>query len=77
MDWQKIDTKKVEEALAAAAPDLEAFRAITAGYWRYLRRALAIPKPDYTTEDFPIFYRFGWGGACAVGAAALGHYLSR
>jgi hypothetical protein len=28
-----------------------------------LAEALAIPKPDYTTEDFPIFYRFGWGGA--------------
>ncbi len=26
-------------------------------------RALAIPKPDDTTEDFPIVYRFGWGGA--------------
>jgi hypothetical protein len=25
--------------------------------------AMAIPKPDYTPEDFPIFYRFGWGGA--------------
>jgi hypothetical protein len=24
---------------------------------------LAIQKPDYTTEDFPIFSRFGWGGA--------------
>jgi len=30
---------------------------------RGLAEALAIPKPDYTTEDFPIFYRFGWGGA--------------
>ena len=28
-----------------------------------LAEALAIPKPAYTTEDFPIFYRFGWGGA--------------
>jgi hypothetical protein len=28
-----------------------------------LAEALAIPKPDYTSEDFPIFYRFGWGGA--------------
>jgi hypothetical protein len=30
---------------------------------RGLAEALAIPKPDYTTEDFPIFYHFGWGGA--------------
>jgi hypothetical protein len=30
---------------------------------RGLAEALAIPKPDYTTEDFPFFYRFGWGGA--------------
>jgi hypothetical protein len=29
---------------------------------RGLAEALAIPKPDYTTEDFPIFYRLGWGG---------------
>jgi len=27
-----------------------------------LAMALQIPKPEYTTEDFPIFYRFGWGG---------------
>ena len=30
---------------------------------RGLAEALAIPKPDDTTEDFTIFYRFGWGGA--------------
>jgi len=28
---------------------------------RGLAEALKIPKPRYT-EDFPIFYRFGWGG---------------
>ena len=27
-----------------------------------LAKALRIPKPEYTTEDFPIFHRFGWGG---------------
>jgi hypothetical protein len=21
-----------------------------------------LPKPEHTTEEFPIFYRFGWGG---------------
>ena len=29
---------------------------------RGLAEALKIPKPEYTTEDFPIFFRFGWGG---------------
>jgi len=29
---------------------------------RGIARAMAIPKPEYTTEDLPIFYRFGWGG---------------
>ena len=29
---------------------------------RELAEALQIPKPSRTTEDFPIFYRFGWGG---------------
>ena len=28
---------------------------------RDLAAALRIPKPEHT-EDFPIFYRFGWGG---------------
>jgi hypothetical protein len=42
MDWQKIDTNKVEEALAAAAPDLETFRALTAGYFK------AFAKPPYS-----------------------------
>jgi hypothetical protein len=23
---------------------------------------MRIPKPKMTREDFPIFYRFGWGG---------------
>jgi hypothetical protein len=29
---------------------------------RGLAYALRTPKPPHTTEDFPIFYRFGWGG---------------
>lgn len=29
---------------------------------RGIAEALALPKPDYTTEDLPIFYRMGWGG---------------
>jgi len=29
---------------------------------RGLTEALRIPKPEYTDEDFPIFFRFGWGG---------------
>ena len=27
-----------------------------------LAKAIKIPKPRHTREDFPIFYRFGWGG---------------
>ena len=27
-----------------------------------LAKAVKIPKPRHTREDFPIFYRFGWGG---------------
>ena len=29
---------------------------------RGLSEAMRIPKPKRTREDFPIFYRFGWGG---------------
>ena len=29
---------------------------------RGLSEAMQIPKPKRTREDFPIFYRFGWGG---------------
>jgi len=29
---------------------------------RGLAEALKIPKPERTDEDFPIFFRFGWGG---------------
>lgn len=29
---------------------------------RGLAEAMKIPKPKRTKEDFPIFYRFGWGG---------------
>ncbi len=31
------------------------------GQWG-LAEAMRIPKPKRTREDFPIFYRFGWGG---------------
>jgi hypothetical protein len=27
-----------------------------------LAKAIGIPKPEYTEEDLPFFYRFGWGG---------------
>ena len=29
---------------------------------REIAEAMQIPKPPRTTDDFPIFYRFGWGG---------------
>jgi hypothetical protein len=30
---------------------------------RGIAEAFTIPKPDYTEEDLPIFYRMGWGGS--------------
>ena len=27
-----------------------------------MTQAMKIPKPEWTTDDLPIFYRFGWGG---------------
>lgn len=32
---------------------------------RGLAEAMQIPKPKRTKEDFPVFYRFGWGGLIA------------
>ena len=29
---------------------------------RGVAEALKVPKPERTSEDFPIFFRFGWGG---------------
>ena len=29
---------------------------------RGLAEAMKIPKPEITQDDFPVFYRFGWGG---------------
>ena len=29
---------------------------------RGLAEAIDIPKPEYTEEELPFFYRFGWGG---------------
>ena len=29
---------------------------------REIAEAMQTPKPPRTTDDFPIFYRFGWGG---------------
>jgi len=29
---------------------------------RGLADAMKIPKPERTQDDFPVFYRFGWGG---------------
>ena len=29
---------------------------------RGLAEAMRIPKPERTQDDFPVFYRFGWGG---------------
>jgi hypothetical protein len=43
-----------------------------------LAEAMRIPKPERTTEDLPIFYRFGWAGTGspefrAASAAAYRH----
>ena len=29
---------------------------------RGIAEAIKMPKPEYTEEDLPFFYRFGWGG---------------
>ena len=29
---------------------------------RGLADAMKVPKPERTQDDFPVFYRFGWGG---------------
>ncbi len=42
--------------------DLDYFPGLRFTGQRGLAEAMQIPKPWRTKEDFPIFYRFGWGG---------------
>ena len=42
--------------------DLDYFPGLRFKGQRGLAKAMKIPKPKRTREDFPIFYRFGWGG---------------
>ena len=42
--------------------DLDYFPGLRFKGQQGLAEAMQIPKPERTSEDFPIFYRFGWGG---------------
>ena len=42
--------------------DMDYFPGLRFQGQRGLAEAMKIPKPKRTREDFPIFYRFGWGG---------------
>jgi hypothetical protein len=42
--------------------DLDYFPGLRFKGQRGLAEAMKIPKTERTREDFPIFYRFGWGG---------------
>lgn len=42
--------------------DLDYFPGLRFTGQRGVAEAMRIPKPKRTREDFPIFYRFGWGG---------------
>lgn len=42
--------------------DLDYFPGLRFQGQQRLAQGMKIPKPRMTKEDFPIFYRFGWGG---------------
>lgn len=42
--------------------DLHDFPGLRFRGQRGLAEAMKIPKPEMTQDDFPVFYRFGWGG---------------
>ena len=42
--------------------DLHYFPGLRFRGQRGLAEAMKIPKPERTQDDFPVFYRFGWGG---------------
>ena len=42
--------------------DLHYFPGLRFRGQRGLAEAMKIPKPEKTQDDFPVFYRFGWGG---------------
>jgi len=42
--------------------DLDYFPGLRFKGQQGVAEAMRIPKPKHTKEDFPIFYRFGWGG---------------
>lgn len=42
--------------------DLHYFPGLRFRGQRGLAEAMKIPKPEITQDDFPVFFRFGWGG---------------
>ena len=58
--WVEKDGVIVDPTLIDG--DLTYFPGLRFTGQRELSEAMQIPKPEITWEDFPIFYRFGWGG---------------
>jgi hypothetical protein len=58
--WVEKDGVVIDPTLPSE--DLVYFPGLRVEGQRGLAAAVQIPKPERTQEDFPIFYRFGWGG---------------
>jgi hypothetical protein len=58
--WVEKDGVVVDPTLPL--DDLVYFAGLRFRGQQELAEGLQIPRPSGTTEDFPIFYRFGWGG---------------
>ena len=58
--WVEKDGVIVDPTLPS--DDIVYFAGLRFRGQRELAEGLQIPKPPRTTDDFPIFYRFGWGG---------------
>ena len=58
--WVEKDGMIVDPTLPSE--DLVYFPGLRFEGQRGLAEAVKTPKPKPTREDFPIFYRFGWGG---------------
>ena len=58
--WVEKDGVIVDPTLTDG--DLTYFPGLRFTGQRELSEAMQIPKAEITWEDFPIFYRFGWGG---------------
>ena len=58
--WVEMDGMIVDPTLPR--DNLTYFPGLQFKGQREVSEAMQIPKPPRTTDDFPIFYRFGWGG---------------